>query len=194
MSADLALPFVIVASILHPQGRRGEVLCKLLTDFPEKFSERKRLFLLTESDLDGQRADHAREIALEDFWMPQGKNAGRIVLKFAGCDSIDDAEKLTGLAVAIPSEERAALAQDEFFAGDLIGCEIVTEEGVIGRVRDVDTATAGTALLVLQNDGGEEILVPLAKAYLLKVDIAGKRIEMKLPEGLVEINQREPKG
>jgi 16S rRNA processing protein RimM len=193
MAADSPFPYILVAAIVRPQGRHGELLCDLLTDFPEKFAERKHLFLLSESDVDTGLAESAREIALQDFWMPHGKNAGRIVLKFAGCDSIEEAEKLAGFSVAIPTQDRALLNEDEFFIGDLIGCEIVTADGTIGTVQDVDTATAGTTLLTVINAAGEEILIPLVKAYLLKADIPAKRIEMALPKGLVEINRREAK-
>jgi 16S rRNA processing protein RimM len=193
MKPEAAFPYTLVASVVRSRGIRGEVVCELLTDFPEKFAERKQLFLLTAADADAQRGDRPRQVALEDFWMPTGKNAGRIVLKFSGCDSMDDADTLAGMIVAIPHEQRAMLAEDEFFTGDLEGCEIVTESGTIGRVEKVDTATTGTALLVVKDAAGAEILVPLVKAYLVKVDIAARRIEMKLPDGLLDVNKPEPK-
>lgn len=186
-------PYTVVASILRPQGRVGEVLCVLLTDFPEKFSERSRVFLFAPGDVVASRADAAREVELEDFWMPQGKNAGRVVLKLGGSDSISDAEKLAGLEVAIPLEERAALDDDEFFTADLLDCEIVTASGTIGRVVEVDHALTGSPLLVVHNEAGEEFLVPLVKAYMKHTDLAGKRLEMELPAGLLEINKPEPK-
>jgi 16S rRNA processing protein RimM len=182
-----------VASILRPQGRRGEVLCVLLTDFPEKFSERSRVFLFAPGDVAANRAEAAREVELEDFWMPQGKNAGRVVLKLGLSNSITEAEKLAGLEVAIPLEERAALEEGEFFTADLLDCEIVTAAGTIGRVAEVDHQLTGSPLLVVRNDSGEEFLVPLVKAYLKHTDIAGKRLEMELPEGLLEINKPDPK-
>lgn len=185
MPADTPLPYTILAEILRPQGRHGEVLCLLLTDFPEKFANRKQLFLLAKSDASG----NAREMTLEDFWMPQGRNAGRIVLKFSGCDSIDDAEKLGRLLIGVPREERAALEEDQFFIGDLIGCEIVTGNGTIGRVEDVDTSRGATPLLVVHDAAGNEVLIPLVKNYLRKVSIDGKRIEMDLPEGLLDLNR-----
>jgi 16S rRNA processing protein RimM len=193
MSADTVFPFTLLASIVRTRGLRGELVCELLTDFPEKFAERKRLFLLSSIDVEAGRADRAREVKLEDSWMPTGKSAGRIVLKLAGCDSIEDAEKLLKMLVAIPREERAKLAEDEFFTSDLEGCEIVTSEGPLGRVASVDTATTGTALLVVKDAAGAEILVPWVKAYLVHVDIPAKRIEMALPPGLVDVNKSEPK-
>jgi 16S rRNA processing protein RimM len=184
-------PFTVVASVVRSRGVRGEVLCELRTDFPEKFAERKRLFLLAAADIEAERGDRAREVSLEDFWMPTGKNAGRIVLKFQGCDTMDDADKLRGMAVAIRREERAQLGDGEFFTDDLVGCEIVTEGEQIGRVVSVDTVTTGSALLVVEDASGAEVLVPLVKAYLVNVDLAAKRIVMHLPEGLLEVNRPE---
>ena len=187
MPTQTPFPYTILAEILRPQGRHGEVLCLLLTDFPEKFAERKQLILLTKDTA------KIRETTLEDFWMPQGRNAGRIVLKFSGCDSIDDAEKLARLLVGVPHEARAALDEDQFFVGDLVGCEIVTDNGTIGRVEDVDTSGSASPLLVVRDVSGAEVLLPLVKAYLRKVDLDSRKIEMTLPEGLVEVNRRDAK-
>ena len=89
--------FVVVARILRPQGRHGEVLAEILTDFPEKFAERSKLWLGQEKDA------QPREYSLTNHWF----HKGRVVLKFEGIESISDAEALTGSLVQIPREERA---------------------------------------------------------------------------------------
>jgi 16S rRNA processing protein RimM len=170
-----------LARIGKTQGRKGEVLCELLTDFPEKFAERKRVWLL--------KADEtATEAEVQSHWM----HKGCVVLKFAGIDSMTAAEALRGQIVAIPRAERAPLGEDEVYAGDLIGCELIdvrTETPVtVGVIEDVDREAGPVALLVVAGAaGGEEILVPFAKAYLRRIDLEGKRLEMALPEGLLEL-------
>ncbi len=62
-----------------------------------------------------------RAIELVHHWL----HKGGIVLHFAGIDSISAAEKLIGLVVAIPRTERAPLAEDEAYIGDLIGCTLI---------------------------------------------------------------------
>jgi 16S rRNA processing protein RimM len=175
--------WVLLARLVRPQGRKGEVLAELLTDFPEKFHERKRVFLLPST---GRKPAPPREIQLENHWL----HKGRVVLKFAGIDSINDAETLRGLDVAIPPEERAALTDDEVFISDLIGCHVFagTPLADIGEITDVDTESTSVPLLELRGPNQDEILIPFAKAYLVKVDISAKRIEMNLPEGLLEVN------
>jgi 16S rRNA processing protein RimM len=175
--------WVWLARIRHTQGRKGEVFADILTDFPEKFAERRQLWLLKESS----SAAPAREVELIAHW----PHKGGIVLHFAGIDSISAAETLIGFIVAIPREQRVPLGGDEAYIGDLIGCTLVDVAGsapvVVGGIEDVDRTAGPVALLVIQGRAGE-ILVPFAKSYLRKIDLAARRVEMALPEGLIDLN------
>ena len=182
--------WVWLARIRRPQGRKGEVLAEILTDFPEKFKERKRIWLLTAA---GSAQESAREAELRHHWLHKGAGSRDIVLHIAGVDSISDAEALAGLTVAIPRKERAELGEDEYYAGDLMGCLLVDvaaePERVVGVIEDVDREAGPVVLLVVKGAaGGEELLIPWAKAYLRRVNLAEKRIEMALPEGLLDLN------
>jgi 16S rRNA processing protein RimM len=168
----------------RPQGRKGEVLAEILTDFPEKFAERRHLWLLPAA---GAAAAAPREVELINHWL----HKGGIVLHFAGVDSISAAEELKGMIVAIPRAERAPLAEGEAYIADLIGCVLVdvagTEPAQVGEIEDVDRMAGPVPLLVVRGARGE-VLVPFAKNYLRKLDLEGRRVEMALPEGLVELN------
>lgn len=173
-------PWTILARLLRPQGRHGEILADILTDFPDRFADRRRLFLISSET----SRVFLREVTLEDHWM----HKSRVVLKFAGIDSIHDTETLRQLFVAIPTSERAELSDDSFYIGDLIGCQIVDlNAGVatIGTVADVDYEAS---LLAVTTPQGEERLIPFAKAYIDTINLPGKRIEMRLPAGLLDIN------
>jgi 16S rRNA processing protein RimM len=176
-------PWVWLARIRRPQGRKGEVFADLLTDFPEKFAKRRHLWLLSEP----APASAPREAELVAHW----PHKGGIVLHFAGVDSISAAEGLKGLTVAIPRAERAALAEDEVYVGDLIGCLLVDVAGAepveVGEIEDVDLTAGPVALLVVRGAAGE-VLVPFAKSFLRGIDLEGRRVEMALPEGLVGLN------
>jgi 16S rRNA processing protein RimM len=185
--------WVWLARIKRTQGRKGEVFAEILTDFPEKFAERRRLWLLG-GDASAHKASvgvNPREVELVHHWL----HKGGVVLHFAGVDSISAAEKLAGLVVAIPREERMPLSGDEVYIGDLIGCVLVDvthdEQRVIGEIEDVDRTAGHVAMLVVKSpdQNSEEILIPFAKEYLLGVDLEAKRVEMALPEGLVDINR-----
>jgi 16S rRNA processing protein RimM len=174
--------WVWLARIRRPQGRKGEVLAEILTDFPEKFSERRQLWLIAE-----RGTSATREVELVNHW----PHKGGIVLHFAGVDSISAAEELAGLIVSIPRSERVPLADDEIYISDLVGCALVdVARGApvrVGEIEDVDRSAGPVALLVVRGEAGE-ILVPFAKSFLRKIDLSGKRVEMALPEGLIELN------
>jgi 16S rRNA processing protein RimM len=184
--------WVWLARIRHTQGRKGEVFAEVLTDFPEKFSERRRLWLLKSNSTAGAEvSDDAREVTLVHHWM----HKGGIVLQFAGVDSISAAEELAGCIVAIPLADRAHLEEGDFYIGDLIGCALVDVAGAepvtVGEIEDVDRSAGPVAILVVRGQSDSEILIPFAKDYLRRVDVDAKRVEMVLPEGLLELNRPE---
>lgn len=178
--------WLLVARLIRPHGRRGELIAEILTDFPERFHQRPRLHLIPPESV-GSRA---REVELENFWFLRS----RIVLKFRGIESINDAEGLRGYDVAIPAAERAPLDSDSVYVSDLVGCRLVdlNTGGIeIGEVADVDRGTSSTELLVVRRPGaraGQELLIPFVKEYLVAIDTAHRQIQMRLPEGLLEIN------
>jgi 16S rRNA processing protein RimM len=179
MSSHTTQLWAVLATIRRTQGRIGEVFADILTDFPEKFSERKSVSLV---DAKGE----ARPAEIESHWL----HKGGVVLKFASVNSITEAEALKGLDVAIPREQRVPLGEDEAYISDLIGCDLIdlstNPPNLLGRISGVDKDSTQVPLLVVEAKQGE-ILVPFARAYLRKLDIAGRRVEMALPEGLEDL-------
>jgi 16S rRNA processing protein RimM len=183
--------FVTIARVAKTQGRKGEVAATLLTDFPERFATRRRLFALcdrgrragTEAERNElQSSTQRRELRLEDHWF----HKGMVVLKFAGVDSIGDAETLVGCEIQLPRSERAELGENEFYVSDLAGC-VVTDSGrEIGRVKDVQFGSGEAPLLVIESE--RELLVPFAAAYIEKIDLERRQVSMKLPEGMLELD------
>ena len=196
-----AIPeWIVLAHLLRPQGRKGEMLAELLTDFPERFEGQRRVFLAA-SGVQGGKAE-AREAEVIAFWLPVGKNEGRIVLQFAGVDSISDAEALAGLEVIVPREERQALDEDSVYISELIGCTVYDGDAEVGVVQDVQFATTpdggrrledAAPLLSVKSPDEGEVLIPFAKAFLVTVDTETRRIVMRLPEGLIEVNRAAPR-
>jgi len=168
---------VTLARILRPQGRRGEVAAEIFTSFPQRLTQLSSAYLW-----DGRT--EPRRCAIRSCWL----HKNQAVFHFEGSDSISDAEQLVGLQVQLPLEERAPLSRGQFYVTDLIGCE-VWEQGaeLLGRVRDVQLGT-GTPVLAIDTPRGE-ILVPLAEEFCLRVDTAARRIEVRLPEGLRDLNR-----
>lgn len=167
--------FITLARVVKTQGRKGEVAAELHTDFPEKFAERRRLFALQK---DGTR----RELKLEDHW----PHKGGMVLKFEGVESINDAEALIGCELQIPKAERAELEAGAAYISDLVGVKVFDRGREVGTIRDVQFGSGEAPTLVIQ--GMKEVLVPYAEAFIRRLDLSGKRLEMELPEGLLELD------
>jgi 16S rRNA processing protein RimM len=167
--------FITIARVVKTQGRRGEVAVVMFTDFPERFEDRRRVFALDEKN---QR----RELQIEDFW----SHKDLMILKFVGVDSISDAETLLKNEIQVPAGERTKL-DEGWYVSDLVGCVVSDQGREIGKVADVEFG-AGEAPLLIVRDAKSEHMVPLAEQYTKLVDTAGKKIELLLPEGMLEVN------
>lgn len=165
---------VAIAVITKPRGLRGEVMANILTDFPERFENLERVFAVSET---GERS----EIELERYFFQKE----RIVLKFAGFDSIEEAETLRNAEICIPEAEAVELEEDEFFDWELEDCRVETLEGeMIGRVSEVFRAGENINLVV--QNGEKDFMIPFVEAICPDVDIENKLIRVDLPEGLLE--------
>jgi len=182
--------WVQIASILRARGNKGEVAAVLLTDFPARISSLEKVYLAK-----GQQ--EPQPVALQRFWMDQN-HPGQGIFHFTGSTNISEAEKFRGLDVFLPFEDRVRLPAGKYFVTDLIGCTVFELIGgdsprVLGTVRDVafpGEGIAGTPLLRVDSPRGE-LLIPLAEDICTRVDIAARRIEVNLPEGLLGVNISE---
>ncbi|HEX8142221.1 MAG TPA: ribosome maturation factor RimM [Pyrinomonadaceae bacterium] len=167
---------VAVARAVKTRGLRGELVAELLTDFPERFENLERLIAVAPR---GER----KALMLEEHWF----QSGRIVLKFAGYDSIEEASALIGCEFAVPEAERVELPEDEFYDWELAGCAVETVEGEsLGTVREV-LKTGGVEMLVVDNERAErEHLIPLAEEICVEINVERKLIRIDAPEGLLE--------
>jgi 16S rRNA processing protein RimM len=165
---------VAVAKIVKPRGLKGELAADLLTDFPERFEQ---LVDVTAVMPDASTLD----LKIEDFWFQNG----RVVLRFAGYDSIETAEKLRGADICVRESESVELEEGEFYDWQLAGCRVETIGGEpIGVVREL-MRTGGTELLVVKGESKEH-LIPFAEVICVDVDIENKVIRVDPPDGLLE--------
>ncbi len=234
---DCAPQWIVLARILRPQGRKGEVLADLYTDFPGRFLRQPRVWLAPQGFADSPAANlpaaaqsastppcnappsaglphsapahtapapndsatspQTAEVA--SHWLPLGRNAGRIVLLFAGIDSIEQAAQLAGFEVLVPRDERTPLDASAAYISDLIGCTVYDRGQPLGTVARVDFTTTpdgarriedAAPLLAVATPSGDEILIPFARAFLLDLDLPARSIRMALPEGLAELNRQ----
>jgi 16S rRNA processing protein RimM len=169
---------ILVGVVARTHGNRGEVIVNSETDFPEeRFYEGAQLMT---------RARDGRPGTLEVASMRM--HHGRPVILFKGIGSMDDAELLAGTELRIAGDEgdTELLEQGEYFHRDLIGCSVVTESGdPVGEVTAVEGDRGNTRLVVKSRRN--EVLIPLADE-ICTVDVAARRITVRPPEGLLELN------
>ncbi|MBV9730623.1 MAG: ribosome maturation factor RimM [Pseudonocardiales bacterium] len=162
----------VVGRIGRPHGLRGEVAVQVRTDFPEqRFAVGAKL-----------RGDTGRTLTVETV-RPHGK---ALLVRFAGIVDRDTAAELCGLLLTVDATALPDLADpDEFYDHQLEGLIAVGSDGeALGTVREVVHAPASD-LLVLETDCGEA-LVPFVRAIVLEVDLAGGRVVLDPPAGLLD--------
>jgi len=181
--------YITLARVLKTQGRHGEVAVEVHSDVPDRFAEGMRLLALDDA---GRR----RELKVEELW----PHKGDLVLKFAGIDSISDAETLLRCELQVPRAERAELEAGWTYISDLTGCTVFDGDREIGRIQGVEFGAGEVPLLIVsrgpqdgspRKTGGKQVApyeIPFAEAYLVRVDPAAKQVRMRLPEGMLEIN------
>ena len=174
--------FITLALVVKTQGRRGEVAVEIQSHVPERFAAGMKLLALAKTPPETQ--DLRRKLQVEDLW----PHKGMLVLKFAGVDSISDAENLVGAELQVPRSERAELETGWTYVSDLVGCVVLDHGCEVGRIEDVQFGAGEAPLLIVTSEAGKRFDVPFAEAYLEAVDVARRHVRMKLPEGMLEIN------
>lgn len=168
------MDLVAIAKLTKSRGIRGEMVGQILTDFPERFDDLKRVFAVC---IDGKTS----EIEIEKFWFQKD----RIVFKFKGFDTIEMAETLRECEICVPEADAVDLDEDEFFDWQLEGCRVETLKGErLGTVQEL-MRTGGTEILVVKSKE-REYLIPFAEKICTEVDVENKLIKVDPPDGLLE--------
>jgi 16S rRNA processing protein RimM len=167
---------IVVAHVVKTRGLRGEVVADLLTDFPDRFEKLKSLIGISSSD-------DKRSLQIEEQWF----HGNRLVVKFAGFDSIDQAKELVNYDLAVPADDRVELPNDTFYEWELVGSRVTTIDGKeIGNVKEI-MRTGGVEVLVIVDETGRDRLVPIAADIVVEIDKDQKLIRIDPPEGLLEL-------
>jgi len=167
-----------VGRIARAHGNRGQVIVNPETDFPEsRFRVGAELFVERRGAVEPIRVTSARF------------QHDRPVIGIAGIETMNDAEALAGLELRVPAESLAPLPRGSFYRHDLVGCRVETRSGEnVGVVREVEGTAGGSRLIVVGARG--DVQIPLAVDICPTIDVAGRRIVVDPPEGLLELNER----
>jgi len=168
--------YLLLGEILRPHGVRGELRMRILTDYPERITKLKTVYIGTSTE-----ANDIREFQVQ--YMRRHQDYG--LLKLAEFDDRDDADTLRALFVMIPIEKAVPLEEGEFYLYQVIGLTVQTTEGqVIGTIREV-LETGANDVYVLDSQEYGEVLIPVTDETIVKTDIQAGIVTIKLMEGLL---------
>ncbi len=148
-----------------------------MTSNLDRFTDLKKCLLFTPDE------KQSREIVLENARYSQDQ----VILKISGCDDRNSAEALRGCLLSVKREQAIILPPDHWFVCDLIGCAVFDEtEGFLGLLSDI-LQNGAQDVYTVHLDGQKDLLFPAVKSVLQNVDIVGRRMDVRLPNGLYEV-------
>ena len=167
---------VAVGRVLRPHGVRGEVVVEVLSDVPGRFQKGSRV------------TGVGRSGPLPQVVAASRPHKSGVLARFEGFEDRDRAEELRGLDLEVPRAEVPKAPRGTYYQFELLGCRCRNHGEELGRVVEVVEDGGGVMLIVEGVVGGNRrrVPVPFVKAFLRKVDVAGGRIDLALPPGLLE--------
>ena len=160
--------------VAKPHGLKGELYITLDTDYPDDYAELESVFLLQDEKLVPFFVEYI-----------QIKH-NQALLKFEDVESKDEAVALKGLGVFLPLNFLPELKDDQFYFHEIIDYTVVDEQkGELGHVKEV--FEAGHQDLIGMEYEGKEVLIPINDDIIVKVDRKEKKLQVNLPEGLLEL-------
>lgn len=161
-----------VGVITTTHGIRGEVKVFPTTDDPKRFLDLKNVIL------DDGKTTLDLEIQNVKFF----KNL--VILKFKGIDNINDIEKYKKAGLYVTREDAVELEEDEYFIADLIGMDVISDEGEqLGTISDV-LQTGANDVYVISSKGQKDLLLPAIRECVLDVNVEERTMKVHLMPGL----------
>lgn len=164
-----------VGVISSTHGLRGEVKVFPTTDDAKRFKDLKQVLLDTGKE----------ELALEIETVKFIRNM--VILKFREFNNINEIEKYKGKDLLIHRNQAVALGPDENFIVDLIGLQVVTDEGeVFGTLTDV-IKTGANDVYAVEDKNGKEVLFPAIKQCILDINLEEGTMSVHIMDGLLDL-------
>lgn len=158
---------IIIGKIVAPHGVRGDIRIMPLTEKPEQFLELDHLLLEGGKKLTIKNARFHKRMLL---------------VTTKEVTTMNDAELLRDKYIYIKAEDLPELEEDQFYVADLVGLPVYDEAGEkIGTFKDA-LSTGSNDVYVIAVPYAKDILVPALKEYFKEINLAEKRIVVKLPE------------
>lgn len=158
---------IIIGKIVAPHGVRGDIRILPLTEKPDLFLDLEYLLLEGGKKLTVKNARFQKRM---------------ILVTTKEVTTMNEAELLRDKNIYIKAEDLPELEEDEFYVADLVGIPVYDLEGKqIGTFKD-SLSTGSNDVYIIAVPGAKDILVPALKEYFKEINLAEKRIVVKLPE------------
>ncbi len=165
--------YLRVGVITTTHGLKGEVKVYPTTDSPQRYLELEEVVLRGSF---GERTVHIERVR---FF----KNL--VIVAFREFDKIEDVEHLRNAELYVSRENAVPLEEGEYYIGDLIGMEVVTDEGeVLGTLKDVIETGANDVYEISTKKHGN-VLIPAIEQCIIDVNIETNRMTVHLLPGLI---------
>ncbi len=165
-----------VGVVTSTHGIKGEVKVFPTTDDPKRFKKLKKCFI------QGKRENYNLDVETVKFFKQF------VIIKFKGYDTIEEVEKFKSRDILVDRENAVKCKPGEYFICDLIGQNVVTDEGMaLGKITNVLETGANNVYEITAEDG-RTILVPVIKECNIRHDIEKRVTTIHLLKGLLDIN------
>ncbi len=166
---------ITIGKAVKPFGVKGEMKIESLTDFPERFEKLKSVHLVSPA---------GKELVVT---VRSVRYTGAVpYMLFKGYDTPEQAKTLNGWFLKVPEQETMPLPEGRYYWYELIGMEVVSEEGEkLGTI--VDIFETGSNDIYVMKQGKREIYLPAIREVIKQVDRQAKRMVVHLMDGLMEL-------
>jgi 16S rRNA processing protein RimM len=175
--------FIFIGKITKTIGLKGAVKVILLTDFPERFLKLKEVQLFDERKNELLINENTKDNSFGIYDVQLYNSFVRISIK--GFESIEKATSLLNTLICIDEKKRVKLPKGQYYYYEMIECEVFESEKLLGKVTKIDNFGCSD-ILFINSTKGSEIMIPLLKEFVTKIDVKNKKIDVKLIEGLIE--------
>jgi len=165
---------ISIGRIVGSHGYKGTVKVELLTDFPERFKDLKKVKLC--------QGKKTVEMTVES----SGQYKSLILMKIQGIESKEEAQLYRNALLCVNEDEIYPLPEGCYYHFQLVGLAVYDmEKGYLGVLKEV-LETGANDVYVVDSETYGEILIPALKQVILEVDLAAKKMQVKLLDGLLE--------
>lgn len=172
--------YLIIGKLIGAHGVRGEMKIFPITDDVRRFSSISECMLLSPNE----KLLRTVHVTGRRF------TSDTVIVSVEEITDRDEAQKLSGLFIAVKRADAAPLPEGRYFISDMIGCKVSdSERGLLGVLSDV-LQTGANDVLVVKRPGKLDLMIPYLKNVVTEVDIASKQISVVLPDGLFEIYEQ----